>query len=210
MGDEQPRDEQGRFASTGGGGADKKSAATHAGNKADEASKNAYEMGDKKSHLDAKSAHETALDAAKAAGDRPDAVQYHHNEARNHGRLADKADKESVTPSLKSWAEKKVSGKEGEKKLTLSKKPSEMSAGDINKHLDKLDKHIEKATDDLIAAGRGDERHSETMSKSDPLSLKYREAHEMKQELKSEISKRYGPGAPHRLPKSFGPIKGGM
>lgn len=35
-----------------------------------------------------------------------------------------------------------------------------------------------EVTDELIAAGRGYERHSETAAKSDPLSCKYIAAHE--------------------------------
>lgn len=72
--------------------------------------------------------------------------------------------------------------------------------GKINKRLDVLDAQSSKLTDALIAAGRGYELSSETMKKSDPLALKFRAVHEEYAALRREIDRRYGPGAPSRLP----------
>lgn len=48
-----------------------------------------------------------------------------------------------------------------------------MTASQINKTLDKLDKAYDKLTDAFIAAGRGYELPSETRTKHDPLAKKY-------------------------------------
>lgn len=84
----------------------------------------------------------------------------------------------------------------------------EMTAGEINKRLDALEKKRARLNDEMIAAGRGHETFSETMNAGDPLALKYQTvAYEM-QECRDEIRKRMGPGATSRLPKGFGPIRG--
>jgi hypothetical protein len=89
------------------------------------------------------------------------------------------------------------------------KHPSVMTAGEINKALDRHDVHRSKLDDEMIATGRGSERPSEFLhrSKTDPLSLKLQAASDTHHALHNEISRRYGPGAPRRLPKGFGPIK---
>jgi len=84
---------------------------------------------------------------------------------------------------------------------------SEMTAGKINKALDRNDQTQSKITDDLIAAGRGSEKTSEILAKSDPLSQRLKDALDERSDLKNEITRRYGPDAPSRLPKGFGPVK---
>lgn len=83
-----------------------------------------------------------------------------------------------------------------------------MTAGQINKALDKLDKDSSKLTDEFIAAGRGHETYAETRTKSDPLAVRQIENLNQRNTLRREIERRYGPGAPARLPRGFGPIKG--
>ena len=84
-----------------------------------------------------------------------------------------------------------------------------MTAGKINKALDALDKVRGKLTDEFIATGRGHELPSETAKKTDPLALKANQLHDARWKLRVEIERRYGPGAPSRLPsRGFGPRKG--
>jgi hypothetical protein len=85
--------------------------------------------------------------------------------------------------------------------------PARMAGAAINSELDKLDRKSSALTDKLIDAGRGYERMSETMSKGDPLSVQFRAVHDRIRALHAEIERRYGPGAPRRLPKGFGPIR---
>ena len=83
-----------------------------------------------------------------------------------------------------------------------------MGAAEINKLLDLLDKESSGITDEMIANGRGTERPTETMRMTDPLSLRYIQNWEDASLLREEIARRYGPGAPRRLPsRGFGPIK---
>jgi len=85
--------------------------------------------------------------------------------------------------------------------------PSSMSASAINKELDKLDAQDSQLMTMLIDTGRGYEKRQTTLTKSDPLSLALRSVSNRYGQLRMEIERRYGPGAPHRLPKGFGPIK---
>ncbi len=81
--------------------------------------------------------------------------------------------------------------------------PSGMTSGQINKELDKLDAQGSKLTDKFITTGRGHEKPSETFTKSDPLAIEYKAIQERKSSLHSEIERRYGSGAPRRLPPGF-------
>ena len=76
----------------------------------------------------------------------------------------------------------------------------EMKASEVNRSLDRLDKARSMLTDVFIAEDRGYETPSETFKLSDPLSLLYRRIHDARAVLRYEISRRYGPGAPSRLP----------
>lgn len=88
---------------------------------------------------------------------------------------------------------------------------AQWSASQINKRLDRLDQLSSANTEAFIAAGRGYERPPEYLTKTDPLSLEARRIHDEKSDLHAEIERRYGPGAPSRLPTDrrgfFGPIK---
>lgn len=87
------------------------------------------------------------------------------------------------------------------------KDPSKMTAGQINKALDKLDQRSSANIDKLIEAGRGYELSSETQKLSDPLALEYQDILAKRLSLRFEMERRYGTNCPSRLPKGFGPIK---
>lgn len=82
-----------------------------------------------------------------------------------------------------------------------------MLASEINRELDALERRSTRNTDAFIAAGRGHERPSEYLKQDDPLSRAARAIFERQSALRAEVERRYGPGAPRRLPRGFGPIK---
>lgn len=75
-----------------------------------------------------------------------------------------------------------------------------MSAPEINRRLDALDVESSKINREFIDAGRGSERPSETRHMTDPLALRAIQNRKDSGVLHAEIAKRYGPGAPSRLP----------
>ena len=77
---------------------------------------------------------------------------------------------------------------------------NEMTAGVINRHLDRLDKCSSVLCHIFIAEGRGYELPSETFKLTDPLALVFQELHNVNTLIRNEVSRRYGPGAPTRLP----------
>lgn len=77
----------------------------------------------------------------------------------------------------------------------------------INGMLDRLRKLSSVLTDEFIAAGRGHERASETWQFDDPLAERYKAISRSQDVLRNEIERRYGPGAPSRLPRGFGPTR---
>ena len=85
----------------------------------------------------------------------------------------------------------------------------DMSPGEINRALDTLDKRRAKNTAAFIEAGRGHERPTDYAAKGDPLSVEARAIADRQNDLRREIARRYGPGAPSRLPRGrgFGPLK---
>lgn len=87
----------------------------------------------------------------------------------------------------------------------MKRDPATLTAAQLNKELDKLDAESSKVNDALIEAGRGNETADETWEKEDSLSMRWRKIADRRMDLKNEISQRYGPGAPSRLPKGFGP-----
>jgi hypothetical protein len=94
------------------------------------------------------------------------------------------------------------------KALRISTKdPRTMTAGEINKELDRLDTLRSANTRAFIDAGRGHERPSEYLTKTDPLSLAARVIGDRQDALHNEVRARYGLGAPRRLPtrQGFGP-----
>lgn len=83
------------------------------------------------------------------------------------------------------------------KKFNLTE---EMTNGDINKGLDRLDGASSILTDVMIEEGRGHELPSQTFLRGDPLSVLYKQLFDIRTILRNEVSLRYGPGAPSRLP----------
>lgn len=75
-----------------------------------------------------------------------------------------------------------------------------MGGAEINKRLDALDRESSAITDEFIATGRGHDRPSERRHKTDPLSLRDAQNAHDRYVLHAEIARRYGPGAPSRLP----------
>lgn len=83
-----------------------------------------------------------------------------------------------------------------------------LTAGQINRELDVLDAKAFGLCEQMIAEGRGHERPTETHTKADKLSLSCRAVWARQSQLRIEISLRYGPGVPIRLPLcGFGPRK---
>jgi len=93
------------------------------------------------------------------------------------------------------------------RKIITREMVESMSASEINKWLDALDDEASKITDEFIAAGRGNERPSETMRMSDPLAVRYVQNLNDRTMFRDEIARRYGPGAPSRLPTGRGTIR---
>jgi len=88
-----------------------------------------------------------------------------------------------------------------------AKLPHTMQPSEINKELDRLDAKRSDLCDRMIDAGRGHERYSDYCSLQDPLSLAIVRVQTRQADLRSEIDRRYGPNAPSRLPKGFGPLR---
>jgi hypothetical protein len=115
-------------------------------------------------------------------------------------RLGEKMQEGPLTPAPAAPAPAKKAAKD----------PATMTASEINKELDRLDAESSTVTQELIDTGRGSELTSETLKKTDPLSLRAVANNERQSDLRREISARYGPNAPSRLPagqKGFGPTK---
>ncbi len=87
--------------------------------------------------------------------------------------------------------------------------PATMTAGAINKELDRLDAQSSALGQQMIDAGRGYERPSEYLRMTDPLAMELRRNSDRRLALRIEISSRYGPNAPGRLPpgRFWGPRK---
>lgn len=84
-----------------------------------------------------------------------------------------------------------------------TKTPRDMSNSQINARLNAIDKQASKVTDLLIEAGRGNERHSDIIKKTDPLSKRYIKLSDERMDLRIEAEQRYGPGFPGRLPRQI-------
>jgi hypothetical protein len=96
----------------------------------------------------------------------------------------------------------------GKPKLPMQREASGMQPSQINKELDQLSVIAAKIADKFIAAGRRNETSRETYGKSDPLAKEFIAVRDRQATLHDEIARRYGPGAPSRLPKGFGPLRG--
>ena len=91
-----------------------------------------------------------------------------------------------------------------------AKDPRVMTGPEINKELDRLDKKSSEIGTKMIAEGRGHETYSDTYKIGrgyDPLTDAWIDCAERQSALRNEISLRYGPRAPSRLPRGFGPRK---
>jgi hypothetical protein len=82
-----------------------------------------------------------------------------------------------------------------------SRDPNAMTAGEINRELDRLDEQNSKLGQQMIDQGRGYERPSEYLRKTDPLSTELKKNSDRRMILRIQIEQRYGPGAPRRLPR---------
>jgi hypothetical protein len=85
-----------------------------------------------------------------------------------------------------------------------TKEPAAMTAAEINKELDKLNEQDSTLSSLMIEAGRGYERPSEYLKMTDPLVMELRKNSDRRQALRIEISLRYGPNPPSRLPTGWG------
>lgn len=83
---------------------------------------------------------------------------------------------------------------------SLSGDVRDLTASQINKYLDRLDVASSLLTDVFIEVGRGAELFSETMKLNDPLALLCQQIFDIRSVLRTEVSLRYGPNAPSRLP----------
>lgn len=82
-----------------------------------------------------------------------------------------------------------------------------LGAAVINKALDRLEKESSEINDELIAAGFGHMGLQQISRLDHPVAQKYNQNYAQLSMLRDEIDRRYGPGAPSRLPRGFGPIK---
>lgn len=87
-----------------------------------------------------------------------------------------------------------------------AKDPSDMSAAEINRELDRISAEDSKVNQEFIDAGRGHEKYWDILKKDDPLSRKALALASRRHKLKIEIERRAGPGM-SRLPRGFGPRK---
>lgn len=78
-----------------------------------------------------------------------------------------------------------------------------MTGAELNRELDRLDRERIAVVDALIKAGRGDESFSDIAKKSDTLSRRWQAESARRADVRAEITRRYGPDAPSRLPRGF-------
>lgn len=85
------------------------------------------------------------------------------------------------------------------------KDPATMTAGEVNKELDRLYKIDSQLTDEMISAGRGHERPSDYWppKPGDTLAEQKRQVYDRMSALRWQIEKEYGPGAPSRFPSGW-------
>ena len=94
-----------------------------------------------------------------------------------------------------------------DRRVNMPTDPATMTPAQINRELDALDARRDRNTDAFIAAGRGEERPSEYLRKDDALSREARAIFDRSNALRAEIERRYGPGAPSRLPRGFRAVR---
>lgn len=103
-------------------------------------------------------------------------------------------------------AEIKTAGKEKNGAVQDAEDPAQMGGAAINRELEKIRQLESKLTNKFIAAGRGNERPSEYLTKSDTLALEARALFDRKSALLYEAKRRYGPDFTIGM-KLSGPIK---
>jgi len=81
----------------------------------------------------------------------------------------------------------------------MPRNPANMTNSQINRELEKTLARLHSICDRLIAAGRGLEKPSETLTLSDNLSLEYQSVAARHTHLQAEVYVRYG-GYTSRLP----------
>jgi hypothetical protein len=76
-----------------------------------------------------------------------------------------------------------------------------MTNSAINRRLDSLSNQLSKVNQKFIDSGRGHERPSDFRHQTDALAKKYIKLSDEYSALANEVGRRYGPGAPSRLPR---------
>jgi hypothetical protein len=129
-----------------------------------------------------------------------------HHEAKTSTQLQREIDEVLAQPRTPGHHATMAAGKIPSFKIS-TRKPASMTAAEINKELDKLNEQDSTLGSLMIAAGRGYERPSEYLKMTDPLAMELRKNSDRRQALRIEISLRYGPSPPSRLPtgRGFGP-----
>jgi hypothetical protein len=89
----------------------------------------------------------------------------------------------------------------GAKASAEARRARALTAGKINKALDRLDVKFSKANDMLLRAGRND-RYSDLLKKTDPIALHVRYLNRKKNALMDEVARRSGPGY-YRIPRGI-------
>jgi len=81
--------------------------------------------------------------------------------------------------------------------------PGTLRGAQLNMELGRLEGHSSKLNDLFIASGRGNERPTERVGRTDPLSLEYSAMENRRAQLLSEVQARAGPGY-YSLPRGVG------
>lgn len=72
----------------------------------------------------------------------------------------------------------------------MTKQPESMSRAELQRAMDRAGKASMELCDEMIAAGRGNERPSETAGKTDPLSVRFNAARALDSALHAEAARR--------------------
>lgn len=80
------------------------------------------------------------------------------------------------------------------------RQPARMTAGEINRELDKLEKESSALNAQLIDLGYGNHRYNDIAKLDHPVAKRYVTVTQREWALRQEIAIRFGPGHPSRLP----------
>jgi hypothetical protein len=112
----------------------------------------------------------------------------------------------SLSTEGECWVLLEFDSKVAALRKTLTREDVEsLSAAAVNKALDRLDAEQSKLLDALIEAGLGTTRLQTILKLDHPVARQYAALTDQILLLQEEIKRRYGPGAPSRLPRGFGP-----